>query len=93
MRGTVDEAPITAGSINDASQSSLNALKLACASSPFAGFNPGGDMNAIPEVLREVVPETPTNFILNMIAVICGLGVVIAVCVATSGLDMSVGFF
>ena len=39
------------------------------------------------------VPETPTNYILNMIAVICGLGVVIAVCVATSGLDTSVGFF
>jgi hypothetical protein len=50
-------------------------------------------MNAIPEVLRPAVPETPTNYILNMIAVICGLGVVVAVCMATSGLDMSVGFF
>jgi hypothetical protein len=50
-------------------------------------------MNAIPEVLRQAVPETPTNYMMNVVAVICGLGIVVAVCVATSGLDMSVGFF
>jgi hypothetical protein len=50
-------------------------------------------MNAIPEVLTQAVPETPTNYLMNVFAVICGLGLVVAVCVATSGLDMSVGFF
>jgi hypothetical protein len=50
-------------------------------------------MNAIPEVLTPAVPETPTNYMMNVVAVICGLGVVVAVCVATAGLDMSVGFF
>jgi hypothetical protein len=50
-------------------------------------------MNAIPEVLTRHVPETPTNYVVNVLAVICGLGVVVAVCLATNGLDMSVGFF
>jgi hypothetical protein len=50
-------------------------------------------MNAIPEVLTEAVPEPQTNYILNLVSIICGLGVVMAVCMATSGLDMSVGFF
>jgi hypothetical protein len=51
-------------------------------------------MNAIPEVTTRAVPETQTNVhTLNVIAIICGLGVVMFVCLATSGLDMSVGFF
>ena len=40
------------------------------------------------------LPETQTNvYTLNVIAIICGLGVAVFVCLATSGLDMSVGFF
>jgi hypothetical protein len=51
-------------------------------------------MKAISEVSTRAVSETQTNvYILNMIAMICGLGVVVFVCLATSGLDMSVGFF
>jgi hypothetical protein len=50
-------------------------------------------MNAIPEVTTRAVPETHINYALNLIAIICGLGVVVFVCLATSGLDMSVGFF
>ena len=51
-------------------------------------------MNAISEVSTRAVSETQTNvYILNMIAMICGLGIVVCVCLATSGLDMSVGFF
>jgi hypothetical protein len=50
-------------------------------------------MNAIPEVTTRAVPETQINYSLNLIAMICGLGVVVFVCLATSGLDMSVGFF
>jgi hypothetical protein len=52
-----------------------------------------GDMNAIPEVATRAVPETQINYALNLIAMICGIGVVVFVCLATSGLDMSVGFF
>jgi hypothetical protein len=50
-------------------------------------------MSAIPEVTTRAVPETQINYALTLIAVICGLGVVVSVCMATSGLDMSVGFF
>ena len=55
-----------------------------------------GDMKAISEVSTPAVSETQTNvnvYALNVIAIICGLGVVVFVCLATSGLDMSVGFF
>ena len=52
-----------------------------------------GDMSAIPEVTTRAAPETQINYALNLIAMICGLGVVVFVCLATSGLDMSVGFF
>jgi hypothetical protein len=50
-------------------------------------------MNAISEVSTLAVPETTKVYTLNVIAIICGLGVVVFVCLATSGLDMSVGFF
>jgi hypothetical protein len=53
-----------------------------------------GDMKAISEVSTPAVSETQTNvYALNVIAIICGLGVVVFACLATSGLDMSVGFF
>jgi hypothetical protein len=52
-----------------------------------------GDMSAIAEVTTRAAPETQINYALNLIAMICGLGVVVFVCLATSGLDMSVGFF
>ncbi|SHH69649.1 hypothetical protein [Bradyrhizobium erythrophlei] len=53
-------------------------------------------MKAISEVSTPAVSETQTNvnvYALNVIAIICGLGVVVFACLATSGLDMSVGFF
>jgi len=50
-------------------------------------------MNSISEVSTRVLSEAQTNYIMNAIAVICGLGVVVLVCLATDGLDMSVGFF
>jgi hypothetical protein len=53
-----------------------------------------GDMKAISEVSTPAVSETQTNvYALNTIAIICGLGVVVFMCLATSGLDMSIGFF
>jgi tRNA threonylcarbamoyladenosine modification (KEOPS) complex Cgi121 subunit len=50
-------------------------------------------MSAILEVTTRAAPETQISYALNLIAMICGLGVVVFVCLATSGLDMSVGFF
>jgi hypothetical protein len=50
-------------------------------------------MHTIPEVSTRAVPEAGTNLIVNLMAVICGLGLVAFVCMATSGLDMSAGFF
>jgi hypothetical protein len=50
-------------------------------------------MNAISEVSAPVVSQAKTNYIMNAIAVICGLGVLVLLCLATDGLDMSVGFF
>ena len=60
---------------------------------PPKGSTLEGVMHAIPEVSTRAVPETKVNFTLNLIAIICGLGVVVFVCLATSGLDMSAGFF
>ena len=51
------------------------------------------DMNAISDVSTPAVSKTETNYALDAIAVICGLCVVVFVCLATNGLDMSVGFF
>jgi hypothetical protein len=50
-------------------------------------------MNAISDVSAPAVSEAQTNYIRNAIAVICGLGVLVLMCMATDGLDMSVGFF
>lgn len=50
-------------------------------------------MNAVSGVLTQPVPVAQTNYAANAVAMICGLGIVVWVCMATSGLDMSVGFF
>ena len=50
-------------------------------------------MNTIPEAITPAVPEAETNFATTVFAMICGLGILVFVCMATSGLDMSVGFF
>ena len=81
------------GRINDARQF-LNSLKLVCTGSPLLrGSALEGDMKAIPGVSTPAVPETQTNYAENVIAIICGLGIVVCACLATFGLDMSVCFF
>ena len=50
-------------------------------------------MKAIPEVTVPAGPETQISYAVHVIAMICGLGIVVWVCMATSGLEMSVGFF
>jgi hypothetical protein len=82
------------GRINDARQFCINSLKLVCTCNPLPrGSTLEGDMNAIPEVSTQAVPETHINYAVNVFAMICGLGIVMAVCMATYGLDMSAGFF
>ena len=80
--------------INDAPQVCINSLKLVCASqTPPWGINLEGVMQPAPEVFAQATPETRANFALTLIAILCGLGVLVFVCMATSGLDMSAGFF
>ena len=80
--------------INSAPKATMNALRLVCTGKPPPwGLTLEGDMNAISDVSTPTVSEAQTNYTVNAIAVICGLCVVVFVCLATSGLDMSVGFF
>jgi hypothetical protein len=50
-------------------------------------------MQAVPEVPAQAVAETRANFVLDLIAIVCGLAVVVFLCMATYGLDTSAGFF
>jgi hypothetical protein len=51
-------------------------------------------MNSITDISRQAAPETLTGVrARDVLAVICGLGLVVLICMATYGLDMSVGFF
>jgi hypothetical protein len=50
-------------------------------------------MNTISEVIAPAVSKPYAGYIKDLAAILCGLGVVMAACMATSGLDMSVGFF
>ena len=49
-------------------------------------------MHTVQEAPARAVPEVH-NFAMKLIAVLCGLGIVVFVCLATPGLDMSPGFF
>jgi hypothetical protein len=40
-----------------------------------------------------VAQPDANNFIVNLAAILCGLGLVAFICLATSGLDLSPGFF
>ena len=50
-------------------------------------------MDNIAKISAEAVPAVANNLIVNVMAVICGLALVVFACMATSGLDMSAGFF
>jgi hypothetical protein len=41
----------------------------------------------------EAVPSAANNLVINVLAVMCGLALVVFTCMATNGLDMSPGFF
>ena len=50
-------------------------------------------MNTATKISVEEMATATNNIIVNTMAVICGLSLVIFACMATNGLDMSVGFF
>jgi hypothetical protein len=53
-----------------------------------------GEMHTSPDspAPADAQPEA-YNFIVNLAAIVCGLGLVAFICLATSGLDMSPGLF
>jgi hypothetical protein len=51
-------------------------------------------MHTSPDAPAPAVAQTDANnFIVNLVAIVCGLGLVAFICLATSGLDLSPGFF
>ena len=50
-------------------------------------------MHTPPEVPSRAARQAQANLIVNVAATVCGLGMIAFICVATSGLDISVGFF
>ena len=50
-------------------------------------------MDSVTRISAEAVPATDNRLMVNVMAVICGLGLLVFACMATSGLDMSAGFF
>jgi hypothetical protein len=56
-------------------------------------FLKGVIMDSVVKASAEAVSAAANNLIINVVAVMCGLGLVVFACMATSGLDMSAGFF
>jgi hypothetical protein len=56
-------------------------------------FNRGKKMDTVTKISTEAIPAAANNLIINVVAVMCGLALIVFVCMATDGLDMSPGFF
>jgi hypothetical protein len=53
-----------------------------------------GEMHNSPDAPAPAVAQPEAyNFIVNLAAIVCGIGLVALICWATSGLDLSSGFF
>jgi len=50
-------------------------------------------MDTVTKISTEAVPVAVNNLVINVLAVMCGLGLIVFACMATNGLDMSPGFF
>ena len=50
-------------------------------------------MQTVEKIQSEAAGASAGNFLINAMAVTCGMGVLVLICMATSGLDMSAGFF
>ncbi len=50
-------------------------------------------MNSATKMSAEVIANSTGNVVVTAMAIACGLALVVFVCVATPGLDLSAGFF
>jgi hypothetical protein len=50
-------------------------------------------MQSVKKMPAEAIGASANKFVVNAMAVTCGAAVLVLICMATSGLDMSVGFF
>jgi ribose/xylose/arabinose/galactoside ABC-type transport system permease subunit len=50
-------------------------------------------MDNVAKISAQATPSVSNAVIINAMAVLCGLAVVMFACMATYGIDMSVGFF
>jgi hypothetical protein len=50
-------------------------------------------MQAVEKMSRAAASQGATNFGVNAMAVICGVSVLVFICMAVSGVDMSPGLF
>jgi hypothetical protein len=50
-------------------------------------------MDTVTKNSTEAVPAAANDLIINVLAVMCGLALIVFACMATDGLDMSPGFF
>jgi hypothetical protein len=78
--------------VNDVPQACIKSSQLAFAP-VHASFYQGAKMDSATKISDEAVPAAADKLIVNVMAVMCGLALVVFACMATSGLDMSPGFF
>jgi len=50
-------------------------------------------MHSSSDIPTSADSQTETSFIVNLAAIVCGLVLVVAACLASSGLDLSPGLF
>jgi hypothetical protein len=50
-------------------------------------------MENVAKISAETIPSVANKILVNAMAVMCGLALVVFVCMAANGLDMSAGFF
>jgi hypothetical protein len=52
-----------------------------------------GQNGSVTKISDEAVPAAANDVMITAMAVVCGLALVVFACMATSGFDMSAGFF
>ena len=79
--------------VNGVPQACIKSSQLGSAPEFQAKFFQGFKMDNVAKISAEAVPAVANNLMVNVMAVICGLALVVFACMATADLDMSAGFF
>jgi hypothetical protein len=79
--------------VKDVPQACIKSSQLACAPGFQKNFYQGFKMDSVTKISGQAVPSMANKAIVNVMAVICGIAVLVFACMATSGLDLSPGFF